>query len=508
MPTLISDQYTFELTSQGTRTIRIQTKEFASRLKDLDVDQLYLTHITVKAYPSDSPTNVLFQQTINVARYVSVVDPDARGFRAYFLKTLNDGTEGFIREKQVAYHLPSGVDTSFEAIGTGEDFFDLGGPLRGDGVVVWQFDPAADGTFQPALDVLVDGHPVATPVVALTATAVPRLTVGLNFDDFEFVMESLLDASPSPFHPGGHAAEDGFEIYTYTAANGSTISFTSTDPFVVQFEQYFGGANDGPARSQAIRDAFNAMKAAVTSDLNVGPVPTFDVVDGEGDVTVAWYSTVSVNNRLATGSFPNEEDFDHSVLPQRLRSTVSSNAAKEYALAEALNTTRTNEVVNVGLVSNMVAQTISFGNYLANTITHEVGHSLGLHEGYLDINGKIIDLFPFDVMMSTHANDVNLRYGAMNTLLVQAGAGIAPNDLGALKDALEFFKLHYNAPDPGAFSRPAPEVGGDHPQLVVGVDDTLVASGDAVAVPAAVADGAGGRRASSRSCSTISVSSR
>ncbi len=491
LPTLNGDQYTFELASQGTRTIRIQTKEFASRLKDLDVDQLYMTQITIKAYPSGSPTNVLFQQTINVGRYVSVVDPDARGFRAYFLKTLNDGTEGFVREKQVAYHLPSGVDTTFEAIGTGEEFFELGGPLRNDGVVVWQFDPTADGTFQPALDVLVDGHPVATPVVALTATAVPRLTVGLNFDDFESEMEQLLDKNPSSFHPAGNAAEDGFEIYNYTAANGSVISITSTDDFVVQFGQYFGGANVGPARSQAIRGAFDAMKAAVTSDLNVGPIPTFDVVDGEGDVTVAWYSTVTVDNQLVAGAFTAKEDFDRSMLPGQLRSTVSSSAAKEYALAEALNTTRTNELVNVGIVSNAVAQTISFGNYLANTLTHEIGHSLGLHEGYLVINGRTRDQFPYDVMMSGHASDVDLRFGAMNTLLVQAGAGIAPNDLGALKDALEFFKLYYNAPDPGAFSRPAPEVGGDHPQLVVAVDDTLVASGDAVAVPAAVADGAG-----------------
>ncbi len=145
------------------------------------------------------------------------------------------------------------------------------------------------------------------------------------------------------------------------------------------------------------------LLAAVRADYN--PVDeghgAYRFVDTGGNVTMTWCDTfVTVNDGRACGAdksgnpvfgfadrdadLTEDEFIDGIVIAPILRDPNAPRAAKAWVLAEELN----GHIANVGsfgvAINVNFESSVSFAQYVANTVSHELGHTFGLLDEYLD----------------------------------------------------------------------------------------------------------------------------
>ncbi len=99
------------------KKLKWDVKDLARLIDQYDVDQLYGARFRIKAFPEGIPKSIVLDETINVFRFLSVVDPNGQTNQAKFYRAFADGPGGFIREKLIEYHLPTQCNI-FSQLGT------------------------------------------------------------------------------------------------------------------------------------------------------------------------------------------------------------------------------------------------------------------------------------------------------------------------------------------------------------------------------------------------------
>ena len=285
---------TFELAPDGPgKRLRWDVKDLLPLINSFDVDQLYAAQIRIKAYPKTAPGVLVVDQTINVFRFLSVLDPEGQTNRAYFYRAFADGTGGFVREKLVEYHLPSSVQYQFFA----GDPFDLRGPISGDGVARWRFDPEPlDGQPKaPLIDhirvsvLTPQGEKLIENPLVVTGEGYQAVTLGLNRDGFlnayiQLFQELFADAAGT----------------VYLTDPAEQITLTLSESFRQQFADFMpppgSTANLDPTEILQLRGRlsafFDEILARVKQDFdyvnNGAGFVGFVVIDGVGDNNVFW----------------------------------------------------------------------------------------------------------------------------------------------------------------------------------------------------------------------------
>ena len=174
---------------------------------NLTRDQLYgavirITQVQVNA--DGSHKGDMF--TYYTYRWVSAVHADdaldKAGNTAAFHRTFADGKNGFVREKQVDFHLPDSVSTTL--VGTKPD-----SPYRLDtGHLPWTFDPPEVGfsieTFKIEANDLLDGTDTKTDVGQIVARgrATAPTTISIDEAGFKSEFKRVISSLQSAVGPG------------------------------------------------------------------------------------------------------------------------------------------------------------------------------------------------------------------------------------------------------------------------------------------------------------------
>ena len=172
--------------------------------------------------------------------------------------------------------------------------------------------------------------------------------------------------------------------------------------------------------------------------------------------------------------------------------TDISQAAQEWALAEALN----QKIVNdgeFGIAINMLWESnATFAQFLANTVSHEIGHTFGLNDSYVNrpIQGQAVP-FPGDIMMSGSRFDGDLTFASENITLLKAAMGLHDNGDSSLEQALAMYRANINLPNVSR-SGIRDEATIEEPLLVVTQAGFSVAPGQQTELGMTAVDGPGG----------------
>src|SRR5262249_55809860 len=121
----------------------------------------------------------------------------------------------------------------------------------------------------------------------------------------------------------------------------------------------------------------------------------FDPAGGNGNVTLAWTDLGSGRSGLSP------RDRDVAGFKAIVRNRVLSEAAKEWALPEMINLTPSHEVSMVNVAAGVDwTSAVSFGVKRANTAAHEVAHTFGLPDSYVNLHGVPSDVPPIPDLMN------------------------------------------------------------------------------------------------------------
>lgn len=270
------------------------------------------------------------------------------------------------------------------------------------------------------------------------------------------------------------------------------------------------------------------MRQAVEADYR--PVDegkgAYVFVNSGGDLTLTWTDVFMAPGREIvkgiSGSgapiygFANSLDADRFndlngdgiVLDTVLSEVDIPLAAKTWALVEELNVKPQNEgtfgvAINMGFKSKA-----TFAQFVANTVSHELGHTFGLIDAYVrplgglpgdvqaDADGNAI---PFDIMRGGLDSDADLTFLPSNVQLLRAAMGIAPE--GNVGDGVRQYRHTFNLPDsPFGIRENTPPPEEDSPPadaVLVAVTDDGFWYGGLQGMPLELgetpADGAGGQ---------------
>lgn len=248
-------------------------------------------------------------------------------------------------------------------------------------------------------------------------------------------------------------------------------------------DRIFGTADDEFTSTQLIQlEAFLNQKAAellaaVKADFAPADANhnAFRFVTTGGDVTVQWADTFTaadghdVNGTNRSGKpiygYSDSHDADQFqdgfnggvgdsiVMEPILKDAGTPQIAKQWVLAEELNT-RVSHAVNVGVAIHMKYEgTANLAGYVANTVSHEVGHGFGLLDAYLNrpfhLGGTARvradgDAIPYDIMRRGYKTDKDLAFAPGNVSILQAAMGLA--DYGDLAKAVLQYRRTFNLP--------------------------------------------------------------
>ena len=475
---------TIELRPREIELIDVDMKDFAPQLKNLTADQLYAVHVHVTGFASDAPEVPLIDKSFAIARYVPVVDP--AGKEAVFVKTLADQPQGggFVRGKDVEYHLPLDVTTTI----TGAGAFNLGidGPLLGEGTTTWFFDPVS-----------ADSQSISTN---------PSITVG------DHTLPHTLTVRGTPVAPAvispnrsEYEKEIGFYLDDATHFDGTLGVPQASQTFIDLFRPGIPFFNGGTLTSQQLdqrKELINlsgqGLVTAVMKDFEPvnGGFSGYKVVDSGGDVTGVWQSVVVHKGKFVLGL--GDIDRDEDRLKQALADPNLPEVAKEYVFAEALNTEVANTItLSFDLNANLWNGNGGFSTFVSATVSHELGHTFGLNEAYVFLpSGNSADLPPFDLMRATIPFD--LKFADVNVETLRAAIGLAPETPGALASAITMYRKNFNLPDNTVGIPGTPKVGPPFEAVAalgVSVGDDDLFTGDLLAAGTVLADGAGGEAA-------------
>jgi hypothetical protein len=226
-----------------------------------------------------------------------------------------------------------------------------------------------------------------------------------------------------------------------------------------------GTADDQFSAAQLTNlDALVAAKAielrnAIQEDYDPinGAQMAYQFVDTGGDVTMIWEDRFSARTGAPVyGSA--DGDRNRPYLRPIFEDAGLPIGAKMWALAQGINQSIPNNGgFGVGINVDWTNIDANFAQYVANTVSHEIGHTFGLIDAYTnfspspDPNGTAGcnasgNCTPLDIMRSGNAADGNLKFLPQNTVLLKAAMGLHGNADDALKDALTQFRATFDLP--------------------------------------------------------------
>ena len=254
----------------------------------------------------------------------------------------------------------------------------------------------------------------------------------------------------------------GFMPFNRANAGPDGVLTTYDDSFTIDqlaaLDLFLGG------KALEIRQAVEAD----FSPINEGK-GAYTFVDAGGDLTLTWidcFDNVGGTDEsgLSGAGAPifgrAQFDVDHStdhngdgvILKPILTDDKLPGAAKIWALAEELNTTPRNSgkfgvAINISFKSHA-----TFAQFVANTVSHELGHTFGLIDSYVnaitvpgdaqvDKKGNAI---PFDIMRTGDDFDADLSFLPSNVQLLRAAMGIAPE--GNIGGGVSQYRRTFNLP--------------------------------------------------------------
>ncbi|MDB5349719.1 MAG: repeat protein, partial [Planctomycetota bacterium] len=439
--------------------------------KNMTRDRLYGSKITIIRSDSDGNTSeTITTSTYYLYRWVDVVDAaqavNQTGKTAVFLNTFADGPGGFVREKDIDVSLPISSPTAFS--GQNADEFQYGPSVQADTTAVWTFDPSVPAIpsalsnpitrKKDTATISIDGLTIGTLDVSGRAT--PRTVIDLKEVDFKNELKRVIAALQS--RPTGDP--DGSLTWYYTIDSGA--EYIASEKFVDMVKNYLPGktfdVND--EYKDVLNPQYDALVAAVKQDYNltiVGPYNAFDFKSVDAEVVSSWGDIAAGQFGVADYDVNDHDDSALHTEEQLRKYLVSPNlsqAALQYALADALNPNRRNKAAFA--ISPMIEwdsveargfPAANFGEFLADTVSHELGHTFGLEDAYLKVNMPgtklgytVKDVYPNDIMASGTGYSPNLTFGTDNTQLLQAAMGLESQSDLPLTAALLTYRQDIN----------------------------------------------------------------
>ncbi len=496
---------------------------------DLNRDRLYGAKIKIteiKQNSDGSRTRDIYTYYEN--RFVSLVHApsavDRKGDAMAFFRT---NTDGVVRTNNVDLFLPNTVKTSFTGGGAP---FTLAGSFGGNGTLNGQFDPDKAGDDQKAaftIQVSDAKGPLNVGSVTAIGTATAPTKISVDEAGYRTELSRALKAVSLVTEAGKDGklgTADDTKTYYYDYGGGVTVTtldgpdgkagtaddvtlntvaaanqLGNTGPsFLAEFKNFLPDVNyTAKAFDAMLTTQVAAMKAAVVEDYK-GAGKQFQVVaaNAGADVTMSWQDTF-FNGSLVYGF----ADFDRATKYQAFylakrgadgKGTIGQSAL-EWAIAEGFNLKQVNSgqfgvAINFDWTSGA-----TFAQYVANTVSHELAHTFGLNDAYVNIKGKGSPPVnpPNDIMRSGNVADGNLAFAATNNAQLQAALGIQPAGDTPITAAVKEYRANFNLPGSVKGLRDF-DNGITTPYLYASWAGTDVGAGATVSFAATAADGPGG----------------
>jgi hypothetical protein len=201
------------------------------------------------------------------------------------------------------------------------------------------------------------------------------------------------------------------------------------------------------------------MLIAVSTDFARVPDITVVADNSSADVTTSWAPTVVLPSDGVTQSYgyANSLDFDKKAAEPLIATTNTTigEAAKEWELAQTLNQSVEGSgnfaiAINMGWTSGA-----TFAQFLADTVSHELGHTFGILDAYVTKpGGGYTSIEPNDIMRAGNKADGDLSFANTNVDLLRASVGDEPNGDTPLTAALALVDANFNVPDSTVGLRP------------------------------------------------------
>jgi hypothetical protein len=407
--------------------------------------------------------------------------------------------DGFVRHKNTDYDLPAQVQTKFVDVNNVEAF-DLKSPLSGRGVADWEFDPDIGVVHGNAFDIkVVDprvGDLKVGDLIAL-GRAVDRTEININTAGYEAELKRVIlslrndGANVRYTHLGGRT-RNASALFT-AEFNGFLPNDRQAGPDGVMFtadDTFTGGDLDAFLEGKA-----DELLVAVRADYNPANMTVADAITildtddpNDGDVTMVWEDSF----QAADGSFNTAgngsplfgfADYDANVnklaitiqTPGRVAADgfrgvlIGGPASREWAMAHFINQSAINDgSFSVGINVNWTSPTavlrlppplgtinnpVTFAEYVANTVSHEIGHTFGLKDSYRNrpvaaqnhagcgvAPATGTNCKPNDIMRAGAANDPDLAFARANQNLLQAAMGVHADGDQPLTAALQLYQ--------------------------------------------------------------------
>jgi hypothetical protein len=263
-------------------------------------------------------------------------------------------------------------------------------------------------------NVSVEADGVEVGQLVAKGTATTRTVIDINEAGFKTEMDRVIRAltnAPGPDMVLGTADDE----IIYTRTDGKTK--IASDRFKVEFAGFLptdrlpgpdgipGNADDtftGGDLAMRIDTEFGRLRDAVTADYSAvnGTTNGYTIGTDSPDVTLTWKDNVKPGV-AGNADFDVNELFLRALIPN----TVISEAAKEWALAEALNQTVMNNGPVCRLQRDHMGQRHHLGRQARQHVGHEIAHTFGLNDAYLSDPGGPIDTNPIPDLMNAAGFD-------------------------------------------------------------------------------------------------------
>lgn len=285
--------------------------------------------------------------------------------------------------------------------------------------------------------------------------------------------------------------------FTYTLPTGMVM--TASQKFITQFNNFLPGKNfTQAALDLKLQQEADDLDRAVKADYDPINLPNllkgYQFVTSGGDLTTNWEDVVTSGGADLYGSA--QRDKDLNTLQYLLPISIPiSKSAKQIALMEGINQ-RVNGSAKFGVGVNIDWQnnSVTFAEFVANTVGHEIGHTFGLIDAYYD-NGSVMEpTIPFDIMMNGNPNHNNLTFATSHRQLLAAALGMQDNGDLPISAGLSIFRLNFDQPGNNIPLQQRDLNSSTAPEIILSNLDTEFINGDRLDFDPIAADGSGGLR--------------
>ncbi|MCC6717083.1 MAG: choice-of-anchor D domain-containing protein, partial [Acetobacteraceae bacterium] len=531
---LASQAFTLSPGTGVTKTFNFSAKTYAEMFgsvqgfADLLRDQLYGAQIKITVVEQKSNgTRTRDNYTYYQDRWVDVVHYDmAKSMTGSTMAFFRTNTDGVVRTNTVDLFLPNSVNTTFEG---GAAPFTAAGSFSGTTTLTGKFDPSKAGVDQTSdfkVTVSDSKGPLSVGTITAIGTGTAPTTISVDTKGYRAELDRVLkntfnvtdagkdktfgtadDTTKIFYDYGGGvknltlAGKDGklgtADDVTITIADKASQLAAVGASFLTEFKAFLPGTAYTAKQYSDMLDKQTAAVMAAVADDYKGMAQYKVVADNAGaDVTMSWQDTF-FSGSLVYGF----ADFDR--LTGYLKGAYAlrdgagkgsiSQSALEYAVAEGLNFKAQNSGQFGVAINTSWTSGATFAQFVANTVSHELAHTFGLNDAYVNIKGKgspPVDP-PNDIMRSGNDADGDLTFAATNIALLKAALGIQPDGSTPITAGAKLYRDNFNLPGSVKGVREGFNLD-TFPGIGVATGGADLFNGGIVAFGSVSADGAGG----------------